>query len=238
MRQRGTISGWKDDKGFGFVTPLAGGEEAFVHINAFFNRERRPVDGDEISYDAVQDFQKRWQAKAIRYADEPAPMAAAAEPEKLAVAQQTSHFSALPLLRILLVLLVLAILGLVAQQIWARSQPGPEPAQALFDPLPAVPAPAAAAQVEQAVVPPLAAPVPTAQPTALSHMPIPGAEVASRSSLPLGNSEPSRFTCDGRTRCTQMHSCAEATWFITNCPHTQMDGDDDGVPCESQWCEG
>lgn len=42
--------------------------------------------------------------------------------------------------------------------------------------------------------------------------------------------------CDGRTMCSQMTSCAEATYFIRNCPNTQMDGDRDGVPCESQWC--
>jgi hypothetical protein len=44
------------------------------------------------------------------------------------------------------------------------------------------------------------------------------------------------FKCDGRTRCSQMTSCAEATFFIRNCPDTKMDGDHDGVPCESQWC--
>ena len=49
-------------------------------------------------------------------------------------------------------------------------------------------------------------------------------------------SDQSPFTCDGRTRCSQMHSCAEATYFIQNCPGTEMDGDRDGVPCEKQWC--
>ncbi|MEO5812095.1 MAG: cold shock domain-containing protein [Rhodanobacter sp.] len=44
------------------------------------------------------------------------------------------------------------------------------------------------------------------------------------------------FDCDGRTRCPQMTSCAEATYFLNNCPGTTMDGDGDGVPCESQWC--
>lgn len=46
------------------------------------------------------------------------------------------------------------------------------------------------------------------------------------------------YRCDGRTRCSQMTSCAEATYFIRQCPGTQMDGDGDGVPCESQWCKG
>lgn len=45
-----------------------------------------------------------------------------------------------------------------------------------------------------------------------------------------------RFRCDGRTHCSQMTSCAEATFFLKNCPSPEMDGDGDGVPCEQQWC--
>ncbi|MFZ2318500.1 MAG: excalibur calcium-binding domain-containing protein [Pseudomonas sp.] len=46
----------------------------------------------------------------------------------------------------------------------------------------------------------------------------------------------SRYSCDGRTHCSQMTSCEEATYFLRNCPGTQMDGEGDGVPCERQWC--
>ena len=46
----------------------------------------------------------------------------------------------------------------------------------------------------------------------------------------------SRFHCDGRTHCSQMTSCEEATFFIEHCPDTRMDGDNDGIPCEQQWC--
>lgn len=45
------------------------------------------------------------------------------------------------------------------------------------------------------------------------------------------------FTCDGRKHCSQMTSCAEATYFIEHCPNTEMDGNNDGVPCEQQWCQ-
>ena len=44
------------------------------------------------------------------------------------------------------------------------------------------------------------------------------------------------FSCDGRQHCSQMTSCAEATYFSNNCPNTKMDGNNDGVPCERQWC--
>ena len=45
-----------------------------------------------------------------------------------------------------------------------------------------------------------------------------------------------RFSCDGRTRCSQMTSCAEAMYFLENCPGVKMDGEGDGIPCEGQWC--
>ena len=42
--------------------------------------------------------------------------------------------------------------------------------------------------------------------------------------------------CDGRTVCSQMTSCAEAKYFLANCPGVKMDGNRDGTPCEQQWC--
>ncbi len=67
-----------------------------------------------------------------------------------------------------------------------------------------------------------------------------------RSAVPLAVSVPvvarpapdvQQFKCDGRIYCSQMTSCAEATYFLRNCPGTKMDGDNDGVPCEQQWCK-
>lgn len=67
----------------------------------------------------------------------------------------------------------------------------------------------------------------------------PSSSAATRSSIHavLRPPEPS-FTCDGRAYCSQMRSCAEATYFIRQCPGTHMDGDGDGVPCERQLCNG
>lgn len=44
--------------------------------------------------------------------------------------------------------------------------------------------------------------------------------------------------CDGRKYCNQMTSCSEAKLYLKNCPGMEMDGDNDGVPCEQQWCTG
>jgi cold shock CspA family protein len=46
----------------------------------------------------------------------------------------------------------------------------------------------------------------------------------------------SAFKCDGRTLCSQMRSCDEAMYFLKNCPGVKMDGNNDGEPCEQQWC--
>jgi hypothetical protein len=51
-----------------------------------------------------------------------------------------------------------------------------------------------------------------------------------------GTAAESRFQCDGRVRCSQMTSCEEAEFFLDNCPGVKMDGDRDGVPCETEWC--
>lgn len=51
------------------------------------------------------------------------------------------------------------------------------------------------------------------------------------------SSNPNHFQCDGRKHCSQMRSLEEARWFVRNCPNTQMDGNNDGEPCEndSRW---
>ena len=60
----------------------------------------------------------------------------------------------------------------------------------------------------------------------------PAADVA-----PRAIAEPAAtYKCDGRTHCSQMTSCEEATYFLRNCPNVKMDGNHDGVPCEQQWC--
>lgn len=71
----------------------------------------------------------------------------------------------------------------------------------------------------------------------------PGAVSASQSqdAPPRGGAAvlaPAPYSCNGRTHCSQVSSCAEAKWVLRNCPGTTMDGDNDGVPCEQQWCTG
>jgi cold shock CspA family protein len=47
----------------------------------------------------------------------------------------------------------------------------------------------------------------------------------------------SGYSCEGKTHCSHMTSCEEAQFYLRKCPGTEMDGDGDGIPCESQWCD-
>lgn len=66
----------------------------------------------------------------------------------------------------------------------------------------------------------------------------PGSQTPSTSASPppAASNVPPKFVCDGRTHCSQMRSCEEATFFLKSCPGTKMDGDGNGIPCEKQWC--
>lgn len=51
MRFDGKLEKWNDDRGFGFITPLRGGDSVFVHISAFQSDGRRPRVGELLSFE-------------------------------------------------------------------------------------------------------------------------------------------------------------------------------------------
>ena len=67
MRFQGRISQWKDDQGFGFITPDDGGERIFLHISAISRGQPRPADGASVSYERVRDERNRPRAAAVRF---------------------------------------------------------------------------------------------------------------------------------------------------------------------------
>lgn len=65
MRHKGRITTWEDDRGFGFITPIGGGDRVFVHIKSFTNRQRRPFGANVVTYDLKLDSKGRRQAANV-----------------------------------------------------------------------------------------------------------------------------------------------------------------------------
>jgi Excalibur calcium-binding domain len=80
-----------------------------------------------------------------------------------------------------------------------------------------------------------AAAKPTAAPPEPQSLPNAGSKPVELQPAPTPARDPG-FRCDGRQHCSQMRSCAEAKYFLANCPGAKMDGNRDGTPCEQQWC--
>ncbi|MGV2103731.1 cold-shock protein [Rhizobium sp. 21-4511-3d] len=50
----GTVKFFNQDKGFGFITPDAGGPDVFVHVSGL-SGQGSIKDGDKVTYDVGQD---------------------------------------------------------------------------------------------------------------------------------------------------------------------------------------
>ncbi|MEJ1377840.1 MAG: cold shock and DUF1294 domain-containing protein [Candidatus Sedimenticola sp. (ex Thyasira tokunagai)] len=59
MRTKGKLTSWNGGKGYGFISPMSGGKQIFVHIKAFSNRSRQPETGQIITYEVSSDKQGR-----------------------------------------------------------------------------------------------------------------------------------------------------------------------------------
>ncbi|MBZ0095728.1 MAG: cold shock and DUF1294 domain-containing protein [Sulfuricella sp.] len=70
MRYQGKITNWKDDQGFGFITPNGGGNQVFVHIKSFANRQRRPIENEIVTYELKSDAKGRVQAESVAFLGE------------------------------------------------------------------------------------------------------------------------------------------------------------------------
>jgi CspA family cold shock protein len=59
---KGVLKTWKEDRGFGFISPDNGGKDIFIHISALKGTSRRPVTGDVIHYQVAKDNRGKFKA--------------------------------------------------------------------------------------------------------------------------------------------------------------------------------
>ncbi len=87
MRHQGRITDWRDDKGFGFVTPNGGGPRVFIHIKSFGRQKRRPVGEELVTYELTADARGRPQGANVAFVGErlPAPATTMPGPGMLAL---------------------------------------------------------------------------------------------------------------------------------------------------------
>ena len=67
MRYQGKITTWKDDQGFGFITPNGGGKDVFIHVKSITNSRKRPVGNELVSYQVNTDANDRLSATEVHY---------------------------------------------------------------------------------------------------------------------------------------------------------------------------
>ena len=75
MRHEGTIARWNRERGFGFIAPMTGGADLFVHISAFAKGEREPDIGELVSYELTTAADGRQRAEHLFFPDRPVTLA-------------------------------------------------------------------------------------------------------------------------------------------------------------------
>ena len=76
-RYQGKITSWKDEQGFGFITPNAGGPAVFVHIKSFSEPGRRPVPDNVVTYELTTNERGQPRAEQVAFVRAGAPRRAA-----------------------------------------------------------------------------------------------------------------------------------------------------------------
>ncbi len=74
MRLKGKVIKWQNDKGFGFIQPINGMPDVFFHENLLLNQSRRPVVGDEVSFEITTNPERKQRAERILFRGERDPI--------------------------------------------------------------------------------------------------------------------------------------------------------------------
>lgn len=102
----GTLKTWNDERGFGFIEPVHGGQEIFVHIKAFSTRSVRPTVGQRVRFavEVTGDGKKR--AKHVE-------LVRSARPARATRADTPAQWGTASLFAIPAFLIVYALVGVI-----------------------------------------------------------------------------------------------------------------------------
>ncbi|QDL55494.1 DUF1294 domain-containing protein [Rhodoferax aquaticus] len=67
MRFSGKLKTWNDERGFGFIEPIQGGQEIFVHIKSFPSGTGRPTVGQILTFEIETASDGKKKARAVQY---------------------------------------------------------------------------------------------------------------------------------------------------------------------------
>jgi len=67
MRIKGKLKSWNDDRGFGFIDPIQGGQEIFVHITAFGQLRDRPQLNDLVWFEVEPGPRGKKRARNVEF---------------------------------------------------------------------------------------------------------------------------------------------------------------------------
>ena len=182
MQNRGLLTKWNDDRGFGFIKHSET-ETIFLHISAVKMMPRRPKEGDFLFYDIVIDSSNKKKAACVTIEG--------LQKNSISMPRVSKkNKSSKPNYSYVTLIIILAVLFFsFRHHFFSLSKSS------------------------------------TSKITTSEN--IQGTEI---------KSSESKFTCEGKTYCSEMTSCEEAKFYLKNCPNQNTDGNGDGEPCESQWC--
>jgi cold shock CspA family protein len=169
MNHKGKLVRWNEDRGFGFIKSDSFKSDIFIHISALGRSSRKPIVGDLIYFDVVNDKDGKEKAENARIDG---------------VRVEVNYTKSNKNNNSLLTIIPIVLLVLVCSYIYKAYL---KPAGVL--------------------------------PTVFKE------------------EDFSEFSCQGKQHCSEMKSCKEARFYLQNCPNMKIDGDNDGVPCEIQWCD-
>jgi cold shock CspA family protein len=212
--ERGTLVRWNDEKGFGFIKPEIGdNQDVFIHISTLKHMARKPIVGDEILFH--RENQPDGKVKAVKASIEGVAVVSNTIRTTSHTSQhhrnsQSHHDENYRSSPVLGRVIMLIILLGVGIFGYKQYQKYEQ-----YEPINNTQTFTQEAR-QKIRYQPATSPIQTAP-------------------------AQSNFRCEAeKTHCSHMRSCAEAKFYLKNCPNTKMDGDrngkGDGIPCERQFC--